>query len=386
VHVTIHQSISEIPEARWDALLPGRNPFLTHRFLNAMEVSGCVGRDTGWQPRHFVITSGAADAALIAAMPCYEKSHSYGEYVFDWAWADAYHNAGLDYYPKLLCAVPFTPVTGPRLLFDPSCPENRESITKVMVDSTIGYARDRHMSSIHWLFTDEEETTQLMTRGLIQRVGSQFHWENNDYEYFGDFLAALTSKKRKNIKRERRRVTDAGIEYRWLTGPELDSGHWDTMYNFYLSTIYRYGARTYLNRELFGLLAENMSDDILLIFAYDGDRPIAGGIYFLGDSTLYGRYWGSLDDYHSLHFETCYYQPIEYCIVNGLQRFEAGAQGSHKLARGLLPSNTYSVHWLADPRFADAVSRYTREEQEQIERYTELLNDHSPFRRSSAGD
>jgi predicted N-acyltransferase len=373
------ENISSIDATAWDACAGTAHPFTRHAFLSALEESGCVGQKTGWLPQHIVVYSGTKKQNIVGIMPFYLKDHSYGEYVFDWAWAEAYNRAGLKYYPKLLCAIPFTPVNGARLIVKPGEYDSQE-IRQVLLDKVFKLADDLNVSSIHWLFTTEQDNSFLSHAEITRRSGSQFHWHNKNYESFNDFLTDMSHKKRKNIRRERRRITDAGIKYIAISNDQINAQHTDEMFNFYTRTIQRYGAQQYLNREFFERITSDMPESVLFLFAKCENVFLAGGLFYIGDNALYGRYWGANNDYHSLHFETCYYQPIEYCINNGLQLFEAGAQGEHKLARGLLPIKTYSYHWLNDPHFMSAVEQYTKEENSHIDRYTELLGAHSPFR------
>ncbi len=369
-------SLSAVPPAAWDALQLGGNPFLRHAFLKALEDAGCVDARSGWHSRHLLIEQGGR---LLAAAPVYVKEHSYGEYVFDWAWANAYQRAGLRYYPKLVVAVPFTPVAGPRLLLAPGADE--AALLETAGQALIGQAQALNASSVHWLFTPPRQTAALTGGQWLARSGYQFHWENRAYGTFDDYLAALTAEKRKKVRRERRQVAEAGIELRVVPGTAAGDAEWAAMYGFYRATVARHGAIPYLSAAFFERLGETLADAVVLLLAVRGGRYVAGALNLRGDDALYGRYWGCLADYHSLHFETCYYRAIEYCIEQGLSRFEAGAQGEHKLSRGFLPVQTHSVHWLAEPRFADAVADYLAEETDEMARYRDLLAEHSPFRR-----
>lgn len=381
MHARTIDSISSIEASDWDRLNRGDYPFARHAFLEGLERTGCVRPETGWQPCHMLVYEDGSRDAPVGAAPLYLKSHSWGEYVFDWAWADAYERAGLPYYPKLLCAIPFTPATGPRLLVSPTAGDPDE-VRRALIRAIIQHAQDLDISSVHWLFTDDPDTRALEAEGLLRRTGNQFHWSNRGYRDFDDFLAGLTSKRRKQIRRERRQVADAGIAVEMIEGRDLEPRHWDAMYGFYQNTILERGAIPYLSREFFGHLAERMTGQTLIAAARDqrGDL-VAGALYLQGGDTLYGRYWGANGFYEGLHFEACYYQPIEYCVRHGLERFEAGAQGEHKLTRGLVPTPTCSAHWLAHPRFADAVREFLDAETRQVERYAAVLGDHSPFRR-----
>ncbi|GAB4357946.1 MAG: GNAT family N-acetyltransferase [Immundisolibacter sp.] len=369
-------SLGTVPPAAWDALQRDGNPFLRHAFLKALEDCACVDARTGWHSRHLLIEQ---DGRLLAAAPVYVKEHSYGEYVFDWAWADAYQHAGRRYYPKLVVAVPFTPVTGPRLLLAPGTDE--AALLETAGQALIAQARALQASSVHWLFTPPRQTAALAGGQWLARSGYQFHWENRGYRTFDDYLAALTAEKRKKVRRERRQVAEAGITLRVVPGSAAGAAEWAAMYDFYRATVARHGAIPYLNAAFFERLGQALADAVVLVLAVRGGRYVAGALNLRGDDTLYGRYWGCLADYHSLHFETCYYRAIDYCIEQGLARFEAGAQGEHKLSRGFLPVQTHSVHWLAEPRFAEAVAEYLAEETDLVARYRDRLGEHSPFRR-----
>ena len=375
-------TLSGIPAADWNRLQTGGNPFLRHEFLATLERTGCTSRETGWHPQHLVVYTDSGDEPrLIGAVPLYLKSHSYGEYVFDWAWANAYAQAGLNYYPKLVAGVPFTPVTGPRLLI--AADQDRASIARLLISGALELAEQRGVSSLHWLFTPEDDAGLLEQQGHLRRTGYQFHWRNRGYADFDDFLASLSSPKRKKIRRERRYVHEAGIRMTVLTGDALAPAHWDRFYQFYRSTVDEHGAIPYLSHEFFRTLGETMPESTVLILAQKGEQTVAGALYLRGEDSLYGRYWGSMDTYHSLHFETCYYQAIEYCIKSGLRRFEAGAQGEHKLSRGFLPTATFSAHWLSQPEFSHAVSQFLERERNGVEFYLDELHGHSPYRRGS---
>lgn len=373
--IVVHSSLAEISATQWNALLSDNNPFMRHEFLLGLEKTQCVSEQTGWQSSHLAAYDGDT---LIGAMPCYIKSHSYGEYIFDWSWADAHHRHGLDYYPKLSNAVPFTPATGERILIKPG--QDKQAIGNALLDKAIAIVEQQGLSSFHSLFCTEQECRQFSQRSLMQRHSTQFHWQNKGYQSFDDFLAKMSSKKRKNIKRERRRVVESGVNYRWLSGAELTSDAVETMYRFYSRTVAYYGAQSYLNKAFFEYLAESFNQQTLFLFAYFKDQTIAGGLYFKSDDALYGRYWGALNNFHSVHFETCYYQPIQWCIQNQYQRFEAGAQGEHKLARGLEPSTTYSAHWISHPQFRNAIDEFLCSEQEHIQHYQRAMCSHSPFK------
>lgn len=372
---SIVNSLTEVPKEAWNALA-GTQPFLRHEFLSALEDSGSVGPGTGWQNETLVIHEGPTIKAIV---PLYRKFHSYGEYVFDWAWAHAYGQAGLPYYPKLIAAVPFTPVTGRRLLTGPKEPS--VEIVALAAEALQAHARSTNASSLHWLFPSESECETLAPLGFLRRTGFQFHWTNRGWTDFTDFLTALSAPKRKNIKRERRQVNDAGIHYATYEGRTITESLWDTFYSLYLTTIDKYGAIPYLTRHFFSLIGENVSGVVLLV-AWQGGQALAAALYFRDHDTLYGRYWGTAKAVPGLHFETCYYQAIDYCLAQGLSRFEAGAQGEHKLSRGFLPTPTYSLHWLEHPQFNRAVEDFLKRENQGLEYALGELNDHSPFHKA----
>ncbi len=384
MHIVVHSRLSELDPQKWNRLVEDNNPFLRHEFLNGLEVTQCVSADKGWQPQHIAAYDTPNKTNLLGAMPCYIKDHSYGEYIFDWSWVNAYHRHGVEYYPKLSNAVPFTPATGARILLadDLAAHDQTEQDTiNTLIKQAISITEEKQLSSFHSLFNTQQQSMAFESQGLLKRHSTQFHWHNRDYNNFDDFLAGMSSKKRKNIKRERRRVQETGVTYRWLNGSELDQSATSTMYKFYSRTISYYGAQSYLNRGFFDHLAEHFSEQTLFLFAEFEGEVIAGGLYFKSDHTLYGRYWGALANFHSVHFETCYYQAIEWCIKHSFQHFEAGAQGEHKLARGLEPATTYSSHWISHPDFRQAISGFLESEEEHIEQYQSAMNEHSPFRK-----
>jgi uncharacterized protein len=381
-------SIAAIDAAAWDACAnpPGLsleeaegerfNPFLTHAFLYALEASGSVGGRTGWAPAHLTVED--ASGRMVAAAPCYLKSHSQGEYVFDHAWADAYERAGGDYYPKLQVAVPFTPVTGRRLLIAADAPEGAR-------DALIGALRELRKqtkaSSIHATFPTVEDGERLSKAGFLIRTGEQFHFFCEGYANFDDFLAALASRKRKVIRRERRDALDNGIAIEALTGASIRSEHWDAFFKFYIETGSRKWGRPYLTRDFFDWIGKTLADRVLLVMARRGGRYIAGAINFIGDDALYGRNWGAIEDHPFLHFEVCYYQAIDFALSRGLRRIEAGAQGEHKLARGYRPTLTYSAHEFADARLSRAIADYLGHERAAVERTIAHYEEYAPFRR-----
>lgn len=377
MRLSVTQQINEIDPAQWNNLWRQGNPFLSHEFLDSLETTGCVCGDTGWEPNHLTLYD--ERDILIGALPLYLKYHSWGEYVFDWAWADAYQRAGLEYYPKLLSAVPFTPVTGPKFLFHPGY-ANPERIKDLLARGLLAAAEDSNVSSLHVLFTTAADNELLARHGLMLRTGNQFHWHNQDYQDFSDYLASFTSAKRKKIRRERRRVLEAGIHMEVLSADSLKPEHWDAMYRFYRLTICNHGAAVYLNREFFEQLRHKMADHAVMVLARHDNHYVGGALNFLGGDTLFGRYWGAGKYYEGLHFEACYYQPIDYCIRNKISRFEAGAQGEHKLSRGLLPTPTHSAHWLRDARFRHAIAEFLHTETEHLVRYSGILHAHTPFR------
>ncbi len=368
-------SMTEISRDTWNTI-SGPQPFLRHEFLMALEESGSVGPRTGWQTETFVMKDAGQ---LKVAVPLYRKSHSYGEYVFDWAWAHSYRQAGLNYYPKLVAATPFTPVTGRRLLTAGTpTPEVAHIVSAALRD----HACATGASSLHWLFSPEPECALLSAEGFLRRTSFQFHWANSGWSDFQDFLMALSAPKRKNIKRERRQVAEAGITYTTYEGATLTESLWDSFYELYLATIQKYEAIPYLTRRFFSLIGENVPG-VMVLMARQGGRTVATALYFRDHDTLYGRYWGANISVPGLHFETCYYQAIEYCFAHGLRRFEAGAQGEHKLSRGFLPTPTYSLHWLRHPQFNRAVEEFLVRENQGLELTINELTDHSPFHKPS---
>ncbi len=371
-------SIAEVDAASWNSLLADSQPFLRHEFLLALEQSGCAVPRTGWTPRHLLIED--AEGNLAGAMPLFRKGHSRGEFVFDFSWANAYAQHGLNYYPKLLCAVPFTPVRGPRLLIGPR--PDAKAVTDLLIGAAIDYARSEGLSSWHVLFPADATAERLRSAGLILRRDCQFHWHNRGYESFDAFLATFTAEKRKKAKRERRRVAEAGIEFDTLHGGDMDDALWDTVYGFYADTFYRHGHEPYLNLPFFKLLAAAMPDRLMLKVARIGREPIAVAVFFASDDALFGRYWGAGGNYHSLHFETCYYQGIEYCIEKQLQRFEPGTQGEHKVPRGFVPTMMSSAHFVADPRFAAAIRDFAAREARGVDSYAAAVNEHVPYHRA----
>ncbi|GAA0442563.1 GNAT family N-acetyltransferase [Sphingomonas molluscorum] len=368
----IAEGVLSIPAADWDACAGTGNPFLSHGFLAALERSGSVGGRSGWQPLPVVVDG--ADGRPAAIAPAYAKAHSQGEYVFDHAWADAWERAGGDYYPKLQVAVPFTPVPGPRLLLRDS------ARAPALIAALETLTRQNGLSSAHATFVDSEELPRWQAAGWLMRAGTQFHWENQGYAGFDDFLGALASRKRKAIRKERAAAGE-GLTIRHLAGAEISEAHWDAFWAFYQDTGSRKWGQPYLTRSFFPLLSEALGDRVLLILAYRGDQPIAGALNLVGADALYGRYWGAVEEVPFLHFELCYYQAIEAAIARGLKRVEAGAQGEHKLARGYAPVTTWSAHYLPDPNFRRAVAEYLEREREAVVHEQEYLGELTPFRR-----
>jgi predicted N-acyltransferase len=382
--VKVVPSIADIDAAQWDACAnPDTetfNPFVSHAFLKALEDAGAVGRESGWLPRHLVLEDELG--TVTAAAPAYVKSHSQGEYVFDHGWADAYEQAGGRYYPKLQVAVPFTPVTGPRLLVRPG-PEAMAD-EQLLAAAAIEVARRGGLSSVHLTFLASDTAARLCALGFLTRIGQQFHWQNRGYGSFDDFLGTLASRKRKAVRKEREAALAPGIEIEQLSGRAITEAHWDAMFAFYMDTGSRKWGRPYLNRTFFSELGRAMPDHCLLVMVKRGGHYIAGALNLVGRDCLYGRYWGEVEHHPHLHFEVCYYQAIDFAIRHGLARVEAGAQGEHKLARGYLPVETYSAHWIADPGLRRAVERFLVQEREMISRTNVDLTELGPYRKDEA--
>lgn len=373
----IVQSINEVPAEEWDACAGGDNPFLSHAFLSSLEDSECVHRRTGWGPVHLALEG--PDGKLKACAPLYMKSHSRGEYIFDYGWADAYERAGGRYYPKLLCAVPFVPATGPRLLVRPG--PDRHEVERQLIGALMGASEHLDIATVSVNFCTEQEWEHMAEVGFLRRTDQQFHWYNRDYGSFDDFLDDLSSRKRKTIRKERRGALETGVEIEVLQGGELTEDHWDAFYAFYLDTGERKWGTPYLNRTFFSLINERMADRIVLIMCKRDGRYIAGALNFVGSDCIYGRHWGCIEDHRFLHFEACYYRAIDYAIAHGLARVEAGAQGPHKLARGYLPTRIHSAHYIRDPGFRRAVGDYLEREREEVEHDMTYLEDRAPFRK-----
>jgi predicted N-acyltransferase len=388
IEITLHAAFAEIPAQEWDALAcpetvsGGRpvDPFTTHRFFMALESSGSIGVRSGWQSRPLVARQ---NGQAIAAMPMFAKNHSQGEYIFDHNWAQAYERAGGNYYPKLQVAVPFTPATGRRFL---TLPGMEETGTAALIAGATQVAQQNRLSSLHITFCTADEAARGADLGLMHRITQQYHWHNNGYAGFEDFLAQLSSRKRKAIRKERQTANDAGLEILSLTGDAILPEHWDAFWQFYQDTGARKWGTPYLTRAAFTAFQATMREDILLVLAFRDGRPIAGALNFIGRDTLFGRYWGCTEDHPCLHFELCYYRAIDWAIANGLQRVEAGAQGDHKLARGYLPVPVHSLHWIANEGFARAVADYLEAERSAVTEDIEVLTAYGPFRRTTSED
>jgi len=383
IEIQVLPSLSRIAAEAWDscacpeAAEGGRpdDPFTTHRFLLALEESGSVGRGTGWQPQYL---TAYLDGMLVAAAPMYAKSHSQGEYIFDHSWAHAYERAGGRYYPKLQIAVPFTPATGRRFLVRPGYEGIGQS---ALVQGAVQLAADNGISSLHVTFCTGDEAEAGAEMGLMARTSQQFHWLNEGYADFDGFLASLSSRKRKNIRKERAQANAFGGTIHAFTGDDLRPAHWDAFWAFYQDTGARKWGAPYLTRAFFDLVQERMRDDVLLVLAERDGRWIAGALNLIGRDTLYGRYWGCTEHHACLHFELCYYRAIDHAIAHGLGRVEAGAQGEHKLARGYLPRQTHSLHWIADPGFSEAVAQFLEAERAAVSEEIEILTEYGPFRK-----
>ena len=382
VEITVLAGLHDVSEAEWDkCACPEANtgrpidPFTTYRFLKALEDSGSVGPGTGWQPQHLIAR--LADET-IGVMPLYVKGHSQGEYIFDHNWAHALHQAGGQYYPKLQSAVPFTPATGRRIL---SAPGQEEAATQALLQAAVQVTLQNDLSSFHMTFCTEEEFDRGAQINMLQRTGQQFHWLNRDYPDFDAFLADLSSRKRKNIRKERSQAQQFGGSIHQFTGDQIEPEHWDAIWTFYQDTGARKWGTPYLSRAFFEIAHEQLRDDILLIMCERNGAWVAGAMNMIGRDTLYGRYWGCQEHHPCLHFEVCYYQAIDYAISNGLSRVEAGAQGQHKLARGYLPTPTYSLHFMANQSFSDAVAQYLRAERAAVDEEIEVLTGYGPFKK-----
>ena len=384
--VRVEPEIATVAARDWDACanpsahefreIEPYNPFISHAFLHALEASGCVTAETGWAPQHLVLDDGSGK--VLGCMPCYLKGHSMGEYVFDYGWADAYERAGGRYYPKLQSSVPFTPVTGRRLLVPPC--DDAERRERLLISGAVELVNRQEVSSLHLTFLTKAEWDRMGEMGLLQRTDQQFHWVNDGYATFDDFLNSLTSRKRKAIRKERREAFGDDMEVEWVTGADLSERHWDAFYEFYMDTGARKWGSPYLNRRFFSLIGETMADQLLLVLCHRAGRIIAGALNFIGGDTLFGRYWGCREDQRFLHFELCYYQAIDYAIAHGLGRVEAGAQGPHKLSRGYLPQTTLSAHYIADPALRRGIEQFLSQERAYVEMESRALASHAPYR------
>jgi hypothetical protein len=377
--VTVHDSMAAIAANDWNQLAGDEYPFLRHEFLDLGERTGCVTPELGWRPRHLTI---GEPGALRAALPLYEKSHSWGEFVFDWAWANAYQQAGFTYYPKLVAAIPFTPAPCRKLLLADAADDAAAS---ALLQGAITLARDSNCSSLHILFPHADEVPLLESADLLVRKDCQFHWHNRDYGSFDEFLQTFNSSKRKKAKRDRRRITEQGIRFHRRKGQEMSAEEWSVVYSLISNTFLMRGSLPYFNEAFFKSLSAELPDNILVILAEKDGNTIAAAVFYESAQALYGRYWGSDGHYDALHFETCYYQGIDYCIDTGKQVFEPGTQGEHKISRGFSPQTTWSAHWLAHPEFANAIGRYLDEEAQHIERYMDAVDSRSPYKTGKDG-
>ena len=378
MQVSFLQSMKDISEDAWDSIIQSSYPFLKHSFLKTLETTNCVGKDTGWLPFHLVVKEGVK---VLALMPLYVKTDSHGEFIFDWSWADAFYRNGLEYYPKLVSAIPFTPAQGPRLCLLNS--EQRTAISKVIKEEIEALSSESGISSMHILLPNKKELVPFKESGFSIRTSYSFHWFNNNYKDFEDFLLDLTSRQRKNIKKERQKVLDQNISVEKILGGNITDEMWVQFYKFYQLTYLKRGMRPYLNLDFFIEISTLMPDSLLLVMAKDSsNRFVAGALNFFDSDNLYGRYWGCLQEYDSLHFETCYYQGIEFCIEKELKKFDPGVQGEHKVKRGFWPIETYSAHWIKDKRFRKAIEDFLTQEAKQIKRYNRQCRSMLPFKSS----
>lgn len=379
------ESITDVSAANWDRCAnpdsSTYNPFVSYDFLSALEQSHSACPDEGWTPYHITLYNETVPETLLGVMPCYLKTHSYGEYVFDHAWADLYMRLGRAYYPKLQCSIPFTPATGPRLLVPPG--PQHTSYKRLLALGAAQIVEKLGVSSFHCTFLGEDDYKVMDELQFLSRTGQQFHWHNQGYHTFDDFLDSLSSRKRKTIRKERREAIANDIEIDWVTGSDLKEAHWDHFYRFYMDTTSRKWGQAYLTRDFFSLIGETMKDQILLILCRRAGNIIAGALNFIGGDTLFGRNWGAIEDHRFLHFEACYYQAIDFAIQNRLSRVEAGAQGQHKLARGYLPTSTYSTHYIADPDLRKVIARHLEHEKDYIALENDVLRKYSPYAKTS---
>jgi len=373
--ISFHRSINEISAADWNSLAGISDPFMRYEFLHALEENNCVGPDFGWLPYHITVRDSAQQ--LVAACPIYIKTNSYGEFVFDWNWASAYEQAKLEYYPKMVCSVPYNPATGMRILSqDPA-------LKSLIIQQTIAIAEKMQMSGMHWLFTLAEDTALCEEQGLMLRMGCQYHWFNRNYHSFDDFTARFVSRKRKKVKRERRMVAEQGIEIKVIHGDEANAEQIIRAHEFYVSTFDRKSGIPTLQLGFFQQICRTMGQQVVFFFAYNQEQAIACAICLRSDDTLYGRFWGCHEQYHSVHFETCFYQGIDYCIKHQLQRFEPGAQGEHKIARGFEPTKTWSAHWIENKQFRPVLENFCQREQKGMQHQVDELSTMLPFREAS---
>ena len=372
-------SLNYVNRAEWNALLENDDPFLCYEFLSALENNNCLGEQYGWYPHHLIVRDNKSN--LVAASPFYIKTNSYGEFVFDWSWATAYEQAGLAYYPKLISSIPYTPVTGNRILFGTqlNC-DQKIMLASEMIQATLKESEKLNMSGAHWLFNKKEENVFFQNQKLMFRLGYQFHWNNHNYESFEHFLESFVSRKRKKVKQERKYVNQQSIELKRMHGNELSASEWKTVHAFYESTFYRKSGIPTLSLGFFNEIAQNMGEKIMLVLCYKENELVACAINFRSSQRLYGRFWGCNQSLHSLHFEACYYQGIEYAIENKLKVFEPGAQGEHKISRGFLPTKTWSAHAIHEARFSPAIRDFCKREQEYMQQDFEELKKLSPYR------
>jgi predicted N-acyltransferase len=376
MHAGVISRITDLPREQWNRVAGTHHPFLRHEFLAALESHQCVGETFGWLPRHIVVQDDGGN--LLGAAPFYLKDNSYGEFVFDWSWADAWQRAGKAYYPKLVSAIPYTPVTGPRLMVRAG--SDAVQVSEALLRQVLKLAEQAGCSSLHWLFTDPHDTAVLLEHGYLRRTGCHFHWHNDGYRSFDDFLSRLRSRKRKKIRREREFVAQAGIRMEVIHGNEASQAQWEIMHYFYRSTFEKKLGVPTLSLEFFLDISRTMGEQVVLVFAWLGEQAVAGAINLRSDTALYGRHWGCLGKYNSLHFETCYYQGIEYCINHRLALFEPGAQGEHKISRGFLPTLTWSAHRIREPLFREPVAQFLADEHEWMLAYFDEMQGYSPYR------
>ncbi len=374
--LSIIDSLDNVSAEEWNRLGGDREPFLSYEFLSALERNHCLGQRFGWYSRHLTVRS--QSGVLVGAMPMYIKTNSYGEFVFDWSWESAYTRSGLEYYPKLVSSIPYTPITGPRLLIADE--PDSASIRDLMIEHAIKFAENQHISGVHWLFTNATDNAALQSHGLMRRLGCQYHWHNNDYADFEEFLESLTSSKRKKVRRERARVREQGVELRVIHGNEAGEEIWKQVHHFYQSTFDKKMGIPTLTKAFFSEIGRSMGEKLVLVMAEYDERIVACAINFRSENILYGRFWGCDAMFHSLHFEACYYQGIEYCIRHKQKFFEPGAQGEHKISRGFLPTQTWSYHWIAQEEFSKAIADFCQREERMMRQQCDSLMQHSPYR------